>query len=67
MLRAASLTEKGLCVQSDKRSKLSRFLGCVLSCNSAEPPVQLSLGCSLIGEIITPGGGGEEEPGSILT
>lgn len=50
MLRAASLTEKGLCVQSDKRSKLSRFLGCVLHCNSAEPPVQSSLGCSLIGE-----------------
>ena len=35
------------------------FLRCVISSNSPEPPVLLSLRCSLIGEIIKLGVGGE--------
>lgn len=50
--------------RSDKRSKPRRIPRSTISGNSAETPVQLSLSCSLIGEIITLGGDGAVEPGS---
>lgn len=40
------------------------LLGSMISGNSAETPVRLSLSCSLIGEIIMLGGDGAAEPGS---
>lgn len=65
MLRAAGFTEKG-CVRGGAIRDQSRggLLGSMISGNSAETPVQLSLSCSLIGEIIMLGGDGAAEPGS---
>ena len=67
MLRAAASQRKGGVHGVVRSRSQGGFLHSMISGNSAETPVQLSLSCSLIGEVIMLGGGREGEPGSTVT